>query len=81
MGGNWIRCVLYINDGIMMTQGREEANMESKVVRESLEAAGLVVNEEKSCWEPSQEVVWLGFIWDMDKLQAIFVSRRKSWRI
>ena len=34
-------------------------------MRDSLEAAGLVVNEEKSCWAPSQEVVWLGFIWNM----------------
>ena len=30
-----------------MAQGREEANMESKAVRESLEPAGLVVNKER----------------------------------
>ena len=63
--GKGIRCVLYIDDGIVMAQGREEANTESKVVRDSLEPAGLVVNEEKSCWAPSQDVVWLGFIWNM----------------
>ena len=54
--------MLYINDGIVRAQGREEANTESKVVKDSLEAAGLVVNKEKSCWAPIQEVVWLGFI-------------------
>ena len=62
--GKGIGCVLYIDDGIAMAQGREEANTESKVVKDSLEAAGLVVNEEKSCWAPSQEVVWLEFIWN-----------------
>ena len=53
--------MLYIDDGIVRAQGKEEANRESKVVKDSLEAAGLVVNKEKSCWAPSQEVVWLGW--------------------
>ena len=58
----WYVYVLYIDDGIVMVQGRKKSNMESKVVRESLGAEGVVVNEEKSCWESSQYVVWLGFI-------------------
>ena len=73
--------MLYIDDGIVMAQGREEANTESKVVKDSLEAAGLVGNEEKSCWAPSQEVVWLGWGLFGTRVQAVSVSWRKSWRI
>ena len=59
--GEGIRCVMYIDDGIIMSEGRGRAEKESRYIRGSLEAAGLVVNEEKSNWEPRQCGKWLGF--------------------
>ena len=60
----WRGPVLYIDDGIMMVQGKEKADKQCSFVKESMKSAGLVVNEEKIfCWEPRQEVVWLHFKW------------------
>ena len=35
----------------------------------------MVENEEKSCWEPKQEVVWLGFKWDTSTGVSMFLRR------
>ena len=46
--GRGIRCVLYTDDGILMAQGEDEAATVGRYIKESLEAADLVVNKEKS---------------------------------
>ena len=82
--GRGIRCVLYIDDGIIMAQGENEATTVGRYIKELLEAARLVVNEEKSHWEPSQETEWLGFTLDtssgciripQDQLERLRTSR------
>ena len=59
--------VVYIDDGICVTIGLEEAKRNSRFVRHTLIAAGLVLNVEKSNWEPSQTSEWLGIITDTHK--------------
>ena len=46
--GKGVRCVLYTDDGIIMAQGEDEAATVGRYIKESLEAAGFVVNKEKS---------------------------------
>ena len=59
--------MVYIDDGICITIGLDEAKRNSKFVRDTLIAAGLVPNVEKSNWEPSQTSEWLGIITDTHK--------------
>ena len=61
-----IRCVVYIDDGLIMSSGLREATQDSAFVRGSLESAGLVVNTAKSHWEPNQSGQWLGFVLNID---------------
>ena len=56
-----IRCVVYIDDSLIIAAGLERASQDSNYVKESLELAGLVVNVEKINWEPRQSGHWLGF--------------------
>ena len=49
--GNGIRCVVYIDDGLIMSKGLERGLCNSSLIKDSLESAGLVVNVEKSHWE------------------------------
>jgi hypothetical protein len=35
-------------------------------VRQDLESAGFFINKEKSVWEPSRRLTWLGFVWDLN---------------
>ena len=59
--------VLYIDDGIFAGGSLEEATRCSKFVRETLVSAALIVNEQKSLWEPVHQLQWLGFDLDLDK--------------
>jgi hypothetical protein len=36
----------------------------SNFIRHDLQAFGFLLADEKCFWEPSQTVVWLGFVWD-----------------
>jgi len=45
--------------------GKEIAIRESALVRGDLESAGFVVNIEKSQWDPSHNIEWLGFLIDL----------------
>jgi len=38
-----------------------EAKIENRKVKKDLEKVGFIVNIEKSVWEPSHMVEWLGF--------------------
>ena len=61
-----IKCVVYLDDGIIAANGRSKAQKDSDFVKESLANAGFVVNAEKSHWTPSQRGKWLGFELDLD---------------
>ena len=63
--GRGIRCVVYIDDGLIAATGIERASQDSNFIRESLVQAGLVVNVEKSQWIPQQRGHWLGFELDL----------------
>ena len=74
--GNGIRCVVYIDDGLILASGIERAQQDSDFVRRSLETSGFVANVEKSHWDPQYKGHWLGF--DLDLQQGhISVPTRK----
>lgn len=51
----------------MAVKGKRKALEESQQVRRELESAGFVKNIEKSQWDPSVRIEWLGFLIDLDK--------------
>ena len=62
---------MYLDDGIVAVQGENDAVNESMRVQQELSSStGFIVNEEKSQWEPSQCIEWLGFM--IDLLQGQF---------
>ena len=52
--GQGIRCVMYIDDRLIILSGLQKAKQDSTFVRDSLESPGLVANAAKSHWEPKQ---------------------------
>ena len=68
--------MVYIDDGICIAIGLEEAERNSEFVRDTLIAAGLVPDVEKSNWEPSQISEWLGIITDTHKGVLFFPKKR-----
>jgi len=60
-----LHSVLYLDDGLNFEESYEKANYASHHMQGDLHAAGFIVNQEKSIWEPTQNIEWLGIIWDV----------------
>ena len=59
--GRGLKAIIYLDDGIVAVRGRQKALVESTRVKEDIEKAGFIINVEKSVWNPSQTMEWLGF--------------------
>lgn len=61
---NWrsnnIKIVLYLDDGIAMSESFEECQRISSFIKSSLDKAGFLINHEKSIFSPVQDLEWLG---------------------
>ena len=53
--------VIYVDDGILVGANYQEAKQLCESVVDTLNRAGFVLNLSKSCLEPKQSVLWLGF--------------------
>ena len=61
---NGIRIVLYLDDGWGTNLDFKNCCSDSSFVLQSLNRAGLLVNKEKSVWDPCHHIIWLGLEWD-----------------
>ena len=78
--GQGLRTVVYLDDGIFAVDGNEAAFRASEAVKEDLRKAGFVAHAEKSQWEPTRKLIWLGFELDLEE-GKIKVPRDKLTRI
>ena len=51
---------IFLDDGRATVQDKEGCRIKDQAVRGDLSNAGFVINEEKSPWEPTQVLDWLG---------------------
>ena len=65
--GRGLKAIVYLDDGVVAVSGWERALHESKLVQDNLKKAGFIVNIEKSEWQPSTIIEWLGFTIDLSK--------------
>ncbi len=71
-----IKCMMFFDDGSAGASPYSEAIHVAGILRDTLKRAGWVVNEEKSCWKPSQTPVILGFVLDLVQGRAFVTDRR-----
>ena len=57
-----IRCVIYLDDILLLSQCRQQACQQIWAVIDLLESLGFLVNYQKSVLDPTQELTFLGFI-------------------
>ena len=60
-----IPLVLYLDDGAGCLHDFSVAQNTASAVRPDLANAGVIANEEKSIWAPTQVLKWLGIVWDL----------------
>ena len=78
--GQGLRAVVYLDDGIIAVEGEEAASRASEAVKDDLRKAGFVIHVEKSQWEPTRNILWLGFELDLEE-GKIKVPRDKLTRL
>jgi hypothetical protein len=66
-----IMVVLYLDDGLVISNSKLQSLKDAETVRTDLANAGLIVNEAKSVWCPTQCIKWLGF--ELDSLRNVFI--------
>ena len=71
-----IPIVLYLDDGAVCLSDFKSAVHISNIVKTDLFKAGVVVNEQKSIWAPTQILEWLGLVWDLSVDRISIPERR-----
>ena len=70
---NWrgvgINVVIYIDDGLSASESSRQCRISGSKIKDDLRRAGIVLNQEKSCWNPTQVGSFLGFIVDTLKME------------
>ena len=67
---------IFLDDDWAIVQDRESCRIKALAVRGDLYNAGFVVNEDKSVWEPTQVLDWLGITWNSALGTLKIVERR-----
>ena len=57
-----IRCVIYLDDILIIHQGKELGQQQTWATADLLESLGFLVNYQKSVLDPTQEIMFLGFV-------------------
>jgi len=71
-----IKIVMYLDDGFGLARHERECKINAQIVKSDLIKAGFVPNKDKSFWNPSQNVLWLGFIWDLRQCVLIIPEQK-----
>ncbi|KAK3108944.1 hypothetical protein FSP39_019460 [Pinctada imbricata] len=61
-----LKIIMYLDDGLGGASTQNDAWQVSKRIRVDLEALGFLIADDKSAWEPSQHVSWLGLLWNLN---------------
>lgn len=74
------KIVLYLDDGIGGASTFQEAKVVSSEIQGDLDKLGFLIAEDKSHWDPVQELVWLGLVWNT-KINKIMVTATRVNRL
>ena len=71
-----LRCIVYLDDGLIFSPNEALAKIHSALVKSDLASSGLVDNEDKSTWIPTQCLIWLGVGIDLSEGFLYITNRR-----
>lgn len=69
--------VFYLDDALLLRQNKENCRNNIRESIRLLESLGLIVNKEKSCLTPTQELTFLGFPFNTKKYDYALNRRQK----
>lgn len=71
-----IKIAIIIDDGFGTDKNYKKAKQDALFVQKSLQLSGFVENAEKSVWDPKQQLKWLGFSVDLEKMEWYIPEKR-----
>ena len=75
-----MKVILYLDDGIVYSRSKPLLIDHAQRIRSDLLNAGILVNEEKSIWNPCNELEWLGLIIDLsNSISLAQVEKEILW--
>ena len=77
---NGIKICVYLDDGLGVEKSHNKAIESSSFVRKSLEMSGFVANSEKSIWDPTTALTWLGISLNLEK-NYLFITDERVYAI
>jgi ribonuclease HI len=76
---NWnVRCIGYMDDLLFLHQNKDELREITKEIGRYLEWIGWVLSTEKCEMEPSQNIVFLGWKWDFQRMELQMKKERRK---
>lgn len=75
-----IRCSYYIDDSLNLNQSKDLCQTNSNTIMEVLKSLGFPINQKKSILEPTQRIVFFGFVLD-SVLFMVFLTEEKVEKI
>ena len=67
---------IFLDDGWSTNKSSDQCDFDAKSVRTDLISAGFVPNDEKSYWDPTQSLDWLGLTWNSREGTLSILPRR-----
>ena len=71
-----INIAIFLNDGWSLAKDLQLCRTNSNTIKQDLLSAGFIPNDDKSIWEPTQMLDWLGLQWNTREGTINIVSRR-----
>ncbi|TKR58554.1 hypothetical protein L596_029983 [Steinernema carpocapsae] len=71
-----IACALYLDDGLVFAQSKDQLLTQTRTVRADLASAGIMTSQEKCQWSPTQRLTWLGYDIDLSEFCICISSKR-----
>ena len=67
---------IFLDDGWSTNKSSDQCDFDAKSVRTDVISAGFVPNDEKSYWDPTQSLDWLGLTWNSREGTLSILPRR-----
>ena len=59
-----IKAIVYLDDWLVYGPSEEQCREHGFIVKDVLEKLGFIINHKKSSLIPTQEIEWLGVLWN-----------------
>ena len=73
-----INIAICLDDGWLTEMSFDDCEKLSETVRQDIKDAGLITSEAKCNWQPCQELIWLGLVWNSINGTIAITQRRIS---